>query len=111
MAKLRRRDVLAIRDAFCNRGESTRDLARTYGVNVTTIQSIVTGRSWGHLGPKDTVPTKNRRLSKERVEQIKAEYSAGGISQGGLAKKYGIEQSTVSRIMSGEYYGRRAVGL
>lgn len=42
----------------------------------------------------------NAKLTDEQVLLIRARYSAGGISQGQLAKEYGISQSVMSAIVS-----------
>lgn len=42
------------------------------------------------------------RLDATKIEQIKNEYAAGGISQTELARQYGVHQCHVSRIVGGK---------
>ena len=52
----------------------------------------------------------NRRLAPPDVEAIRAEYSRGGISQSALARRYGVDPSVVSRIMTGDAWRRVTSG-
>lgn len=42
----------------------------------------------------------NAKLTAGLVKEIRREYAAGGIFQSALAKKYGIDQATVSGIVT-----------
>jgi hypothetical protein len=46
-AKLRRSDIQGIRDR-CASGESTRSVARSFGVHCSVISRVVTGEAWKH---------------------------------------------------------------
>lgn len=50
IAKLTEEKVRAIR-LLCSRGISRRSLARQFGVSSTTINRIISGERWGHVGP------------------------------------------------------------
>lgn len=51
----------------------------------------------GHAAP-------NRKLTLEIAQQMRGEYSAGGISQKALAVKYGLSQPTVNDILRNKTY-------
>lgn len=42
-------DVIRIRSIYGKGGNTLRSLAKDYGVNFTTIQAVVSKRSWGHI--------------------------------------------------------------
>lgn len=64
--------------------------------------------SAAQTGKPQTLQRIERRTggSADLARQICAEYEAGGISQTALAKKHGIDQSTVSRMVHGKRWGR-----
>lgn len=41
----------------------------------------------------------NAKLTEEQVRQMRVEYAAGGISQPGLARAYGMSQANISSIL------------
>ena len=45
-----------------------------------------------------------RKFTLEEAEQIRKEYSAGGISQTKLAVKYGVSQPIINMILRGKTY-------
>lgn len=58
------------------------------------------------LGVKRARGSRNgaARLTEEKVAAIRAEFAAGGVTRGALAQKYGVNRSTVGRIISGRYW-------
>lgn len=50
----------------------------------------------------------NTNLTEQQVEKIRKEYVAGTLYQHQLAKKFGVGQSTISRIVRGEVWARAA---
>lgn len=47
------------------------------------------------------------RLTWEKVRAIRAAYESGVVSQHALARQYGVSQSTVWRVVHGEYWRER----
>ena len=43
------------------------------------------------------------KISNQQVEEIKQRYANGGITQGKLAKEYGISQSHISKMINNKY--------
>lgn len=46
----------------------------------------------------------NSRLTDDQVAEIRRRYAAGGVSQQKLADEYGVNQTTVSRVVSEKTY-------
>lgn len=42
-----------------------------------------------------------RKLTQETVDSIRSEYTIGGVTQDTLGRKYGVDQTTVGRIVRG----------
>jgi hypothetical protein len=65
-----------------------------------TADMVAKGRARGGSSVGERHPS--HKLSWEQVTAIRAEYSAGRISQRALAASYGVQQFTVARIIRGE---------
>ena len=50
------------------------------------------------------------KLSEELIPTIRAEYSAGGVTQHQLSKKYGVSQSNISRAIQGQQWKHTDAG-
>lgn len=48
----------------------------------------------------------NAKLSKHEVKEIREAYITGNESQGKIAVRYGVAQTTISRIVRGERYAK-----
>ena len=58
----------------------------------------------GHLEPPKGPDRPNRKkLTKQEVKDIRAAYK-GGVKQRDLAENYGVNSSTISRIVRGIYH-------
>lgn len=100
--KLAEHDVPAIVERLL-KDENASKIAADYGVEPYVIHQISRGRSWKHLGlpciPKRRSGRK-RKLSDEDAQEIRRRALAGD-PQGSIARDYGIDRSTVSRIFVG----------
>ena len=47
----------------------------------------------------------NSKLTTEQIVEIRTRYAAGGIRQIDLARKFGVGQSHISRIIRSESWG------
>ncbi|MGQ4340348.1 HNH endonuclease [[Kitasatospora] papulosa] len=58
------------------------------------------------LGRKRAGGSRNgaARLSEEQVRRMRATFQAGGVTRTALANQYGVNRSTVGRIISGLYW-------
>lgn len=123
--------VIRIRDMFWagrrflgqkNAPNSCAKIAELFGVGVQTIHHVVTGRNWDHVphlldyqgdmslpDPKKVRVKKGKqygsahscaKITDEQEEQLRNR-AAAGESQGSIARSLGLNQSTVSRILSG----------
>jgi hypothetical protein len=63
---------------------------------------LAKGRFSSHGSPGETNP--RATLTAAAVEKIRAEYVRGTTRQVDLAKKYGIGQSQISRVIRGEHW-------
>lgn len=101
--KLQQEDAVDIRERT-TAGEYQADLAREYGVSVSTIWAIVAGRKYVFEGPVPHISNRARRgFTNEQIAEAKARVRAGE-RQSAVAREYGIDTGTMSRIMAGTLY-------
>ena len=100
-ARLTIEDARAIR-AFRAAGESSHDVAARYGVSYRTVNMIVRDELWVEDGCVRVLPAGPRvpKVSCDDAAVIVARYASGGVTQRQIAAEYGINQSTVSDIVS-----------
>ena len=88
--------------------ESNAELARRYGVTAANIGAIRLGKTWAHVG---RAPVKyrdgrfgedgaNSKLTSADVIEI----LTCDINQPALARKFGVNQATISNIRHGKYW-------
>jgi hypothetical protein len=93
-------------------GERTGDLAKEYALGRSTINFIISGRSWKHVRSMPGCPspeaidaahnTRPRaKLSAEQITQIRKELS-DGVKGYVLARIYGVSRATISHIRTGK---------
>jgi DNA-binding MarR family transcriptional regulator len=61
-----------------------------------------------HYKNKRTDVYPNSRLTHKQVQEIKARYAKGKLLQSRLAEIYGVNKSTISRIVKGDTWGHHA---
>ncbi|MBR4153372.1 MAG: HNH endonuclease [Selenomonadaceae bacterium] len=92
-------DIICIRENPDNL--STHQLADKFGVSETQIRTIQRGIYYKNVGgtcrEKQKQPV--NRTPDEIREKICADYATGKYSQSQLARKYGVSQITISRIV------------
>lgn len=98
-AKLSEADVREIR-AMAVTGVSGLDIANRFGVTASAVSLIVRGKNWSSFEPQ-TIPGGRSRakLTDEDVAEIRR---LGRGGQKGIGMRFGINQSQVSRILSGK---------
>ena len=84
----------------CEIGIKRTGLADYYGVSKQTISDIAMGRSWSYLPRKKIRWNPSRKIPDEGIKRIKR-YSKLGLTQKEIAEIYGVNQSTINRIISG----------
>lgn len=83
-------NVLAIRKSSLKQYQ----LAKIYGVTQATVSNIIRGKTWQHNGiPREGI----QKLTKEKVIAIRA----SKLTLVGLAKEYGVSQTTIWRALHG----------
>lgn len=107
-------DVRRIRSLASTTSMTSVELGVIFGVNKATIKDILHGRTWKHLATVETEALEQRRITLvssnsrsqraprrnvSRDNEIRKEYAAGSASQRELARKYGIHQSNIWRIV------------
>jgi hypothetical protein len=107
MAKLRDRDVLAIR-RLANDGTRRVAIADLFGVTPTNVSSIIRRETWQHLPPEPGVATvgvggigedhHSARLTEQDVRTVR-DHVANGGTQAEAARRFGISRGSVSKII------------
>ena len=103
MAVLSNEDVLRIR-ALSRAKWLDREIGLVFGVSGTQVAAAATGSGWSHV-PNPVAPRVGQRhpqakLSDLEVSRIRAA-CARGEAQAKLARRYGVHQSTISRLARG----------
>lgn len=100
-AKLTATDVQEIRDSYASGGVTQAELAETYSVGSTVISEVVRGGTWKHVGgPIIRTIAKKKYLGAQVAAQIRESF-ASGVPRKTLIARYGVDKSTVNRILRG----------
>lgn len=103
-ARLSTPDVIEIRKLLSDTRLPCHAIAKKFNVSENAIISIYNGKSWSHLGKfnpiKRPAGITQKKLSPEKVLEIKRLLEQGE-SQSTISRKFGINQSHVSRIKHG----------
>ena len=108
-------------------GVATNEIAQALNVSAVTVRRIANSRGWNHTEP---IPEAQRESSLRRKRQnsprlngvanghakftddtirdVRLAYANGGVTQKDLAKRFGMAQSHVSRIVSGQSWAHHA---
>jgi DNA-binding XRE family transcriptional regulator len=107
-------DTLAteIRSLYQAGGTTQEELAQQFGVDETTIANILRGNAWTHLLADKTLKNHlargerhgSAKLAQVSVDEIRALYQRGVRGRGyqALAKRFGVNESTIRDIISGK---------
>lgn len=105
--KLTQAQVVEIRNAYAS-GVSGNVLAQSYGLSEPYVFKVISGGTWKDAGGpivppvKFTKPRKQpKRLTQQEVEQIRQIVESGELNQTETAKRFGVLQCHVSRIVRG----------
>ena len=109
--KLTEAEVLEMRRRYLA-DESQESLAERYGVSQGEVSMVLSGRRWGWLdGGKVERPTLNRgerhgqsKLTEAIVREMREAHRAGEAKRA-LARRFGVSQMTVIRVISGKSWG------
>lgn len=92
-------------------GELIRDLAPEYGVSVTTIREVASGKRWSHIEGAVEVSSQppgrgeeiSRKLTASQVQAIRRRRKAGEPVNK-LRQEYGVADSTIRAIIRRQHW-------
>lgn len=96
---LTRLQVAEIRALYVTGRVTMQQLADRYGVNPGTVCRIVRGESWSdpdYVPPPSTASV----LDQDQAHTIRELYGSGQVTMGELARRYGVNKGTISRIVN-----------
>lgn len=104
MAKFTADQVLYIRQSLHDKTETMNSLASKYKTSFQGIWRVAIGKAWAHVGgPLWPKKEKFYILTAETVAEIRATPRYYGITID-LAKKYGVSQSHISKILANDVW-------
>jgi DNA-binding XRE family transcriptional regulator len=97
--KLTETEVIEIREKYATFEFTQRELAEEYGVIQQSINQIVCGTTWKHVGGPITKMGQGGhgayKLAHDQIREIKKEYATGKTTMKKLAKEYGVSPGTI----------------
>lgn len=97
---LEEEQVGAIRNFFAGHDVTYAEVAKRYGLTQKQASKIIRGKIYvGAGGPTTNKGYRTVKLNAEQVGRIREEFSAGKITSGELAKKYGVDTLTIRRVI------------
>lgn len=108
LSKFTDRLVLELRQEYLDTDIGLKKLACRYNVNHRTIQQIVSGKTWKHVGlwkecsEKATSKRRLVNLTDEQIIQIRKRYIKGGIGFTLLSQEFGIGRKTIRNVVYGK---------
>lgn len=97
--------VRKLRERSC-KGEIGTILAAQYGITAVSVWQIVTGKTRLEAGGPIRESGPRHKLSKEDIIEIRR-LVAEGKTQTSIAKKFGVDPSHISRLITGSRTGRK----
>ncbi len=87
-------------------GESQKNLAHEYGVEPSTVSSLVSGRTWPELErpPEPEVRVRGAKLGPEDIQDILRRLAAREKA-GDIAEVYQVTRQTIANIRRGKTWG------
>lgn len=103
---LKDQDVYDILDALYNK-VSRKELQKKYGVSKNLILLIAQGKTRQHVKHPHYVYEKSTKGTKLKPEKVKSMHldRKNGASYNELCEKYGVSNSTVQKVLSGDLWG------
>lgn len=96
--KLTEEDVRKLRALAAAGGHTQKELAAMFGVSQSCVCHAVTGRTWPAAGGATVKVGAKRKLTADAVRTIRAMVT-GGTSQQAAGERFGVEQTTVGKIV------------
>lgn len=93
-------DVRYMRDSYTRERGQVTEFSKRYGITVTAVMDVISGRSWPHLPLGKIVPKKRRpKLTEDEVRSIRERY-ARGETMTSIAKDFEQTITNVSYIVN-----------
>lgn len=103
-AKMTDEMVRSLRERYAAGGVSQPQLAREVGVSLSTLGSMLLGKTWKHAG--GPVIRKQRRLTEEQIAAIRSLH-ASGMRQADIIRLLRLGRSAVQELCSGKSHGEK----
>ena len=100
-AKLTAEAVAEIRSA-AKAGEATATLALRFGVETTTINRVIVGKTWKHVGGPSRKVKPYGKLTAGQALEIRRAYSEDGETEASLARRFGVDVTNISCVIAGK---------
>jgi hypothetical protein len=105
MTKLKKEDVLEIKELYKDNNISVHYISQKFNVSKGVIYNVGSGRSWGHIGEASQKRIRPGRLINFEIAiQIREEFNKKRYNKKEIADIYNVDPSTVSRIISNEHW-------
>ena len=110
MAKLSGAQVVEMRCLYADGINSQEELATMYGIAVSTVWRIVSGKEWMHVGGPITTQharrpsTRVTKISADQVREIRIRHAREGMHQKILALEYGVCREYIGQILRREVW-------
>lgn len=104
VSKLVESQVAEIRARYSGGDITQKELAAEFGITISTINSLLKGKTWKHVELGNIAPNYRDRYSKldeDKVRNARAQYAAGGVTQQQLADKHGVGLTTMHQALTG----------
>jgi transposase-like protein len=102
--RLSDQDVRKARDLYAKGGVTQTDLAHLYGVGEAQMRSILRGERRPEAGGPLGGGLQRSVFTPEDVVALRERYAAGDVTLQGLAEEFGVDISTLSRLVRGHTY-------
>lgn len=84
-------------------GKQNKEIAEQFGISRSAISLILNGKRFKHLNLKTICKKGSKPLTEEQIAEIH-KLGKQGICQSSIARKININQSRISRVLSGNTY-------
>ncbi len=95
------------KELFVHKRLRIKDIAEKFNISEMHVERISRGDNWSHILP-NLVRAKNKDITtpKHLVTKVVTALKENKISQKSIAEKYGLTETTVSRIKKRNFYGK-----
>ena len=109
MSKFTEEQILDMVSMYKN-GAPYKEIQERHGISESNLGSVLTGRTWAHLGIKITEEDRklrkqkqargNAKLAIEQIKKIRSLYKLSSYSQQHIADMFGVSRGCVAGIVT-----------